>query len=277
MNMNWNDLGKVLEVQGLKLISGLLVLIIGFFLVHWILKISGRYLKKIKIEPTLETFLNNLIRLILYLVVILTAANVVGIPLTSIITLIGTAGVAISLALQGALSNLVGGAMLLLLKTIKVGEYVKINDANSSIEGTVQAIGAFYTELIMPDNRRLSIPNSSLTNTPIVNFSREGTRRQDISYSVSYASDMDTVFSVLKNLAQNDPRILPDPAPAVYLSEYGESSLVFLLRIWCRGSDYWDVRYDLMENGKRALDKAGIEIPYPQMDVHIVNQELIRK
>ncbi|MBQ6520360.1 MAG: mechanosensitive ion channel family protein [Anaerolineaceae bacterium] len=273
MNMNWTDLGHVIQTQGLKLLSGLLVLLIGFLIVHWILKISGRYIKKIKVEPTLETFLNNVIRLVLYLIVILTAANVMGIPLTSIITLIGTAGVAVSLGLQGALSNLVGGVMLLLLKPIKVGEYVKINDAESNIEGTVDAIGAFYTELIMPDNRRLSIPNSSLTNTPIVNFSREGTRRQDINYAVSYTADTETVLSVLRDLANSDSRILRDPAPVVYLSEYGDSALVFLLRIWCSSNDYWDVRYDLMKNGKQALDKAGIEIPYPQMDVHIVSDK----
>ena len=271
MNMNWTDLGKVLQAQELKLLSGLLVLGVGFFLVRWILKISGRYLKKVKIEPTLESFLNNIIRLVLYLVVILTAANVVGIPLTSIITLIGTAGVAVSLALQGALGNLVGGVMLLLLKPIKVGEYVKINDANSSIEGTVESIGAFYTELIMPDNRRLLIPNSSLTNTPIVNYSREGTRRQDLNFTVSYNADIDEVFAILRNLADSDARIFRDPAPAVYLSEYGDSALVFILRVWSNNADYWDIRYDLMENGKRALDKAGIEIPYPQMDVHLIN------
>ena len=272
-NMNWTDLEHVIQTQGLKLLSGLVVLVIGIFLVHWIQKLTGRYLKKIKVEPTLESFLNNVIRIILYLVVILTAANVMGIPLISIITLIGSAGVAVSLALQGALSNLVGGVMLLLLKPIKVGEYVKFNDANSSIEGTVRAIGAFYTELIMPDNRRLSIPNSSLTNTPIVNFSREGTRRQDLNFTVSYDADIDEVFVVLKDLAAGDSRILRDPAPEVYLSEYGDSSVVFILRIWCASDDYWDVRYKLMENGKRALDKAGIEIPYPQMDVHIIGKQ----
>lgn len=267
--MSWDDVTNLIKIQGVKLISGLLVLGIGFFLVHWILKLSQQYLKKIKIEPTLESFLKNVIRLVLYLIVILTAAGIVGIPLTSIITLIGTIGVAVSLALQGALSNLVGGMMLLLLKPIKVGEYVKINDANSSIEGTVKAIGAFYTELTMPDNRRISIPNSSLTNTPIVNFSREGTRRQDFNFAVSYNADIEQVFSVLQKLAESDPRIFRDPAPAVYLSEQGDSSLIFLVRIWCKNEDYWDLRYDLMKNSKIALDQAGIEIPYPQMDVHI--------
>ena len=267
--MKWNDLFDIFQKQGLKLLSGLLVLAVGSFLVRWLLKISRRYIEKIKIDPTLGSFLNNLIRLLLYLIVILTAANVMGIPLTSIITLIGTAGVAISLALQGALSNLVGGAMLLLLKPIKVGEYVKINDADSGIEGTVKSVGSFYTELVMPDNRRISIPNSSLTNTPIINFSREGTRRQDLTFSVSYTADIDHVLSTLRAAAEDDKRILRDPAPVVYLSEHKDSSLAFLVRFWCRNEDYWDIRYDMMKNAKKALDNAGIEIPYPQMDVHI--------
>ena len=267
--MKWNDLFDVFEKQGLKLLSGLLVFAVGAYLVRWLLKISKRYIEKIKIDPTLGSFLNNLIRLLLYLIVILTAANVMGIPLTSIITLIGTAGVAISLALQGALSNLVGGAMLLLLKPIKVGEYVKINNADSGIEGTVKSVGSFYTELVMPDNRRISIPNSSLTNTPIINFSREGTRRQDLTFSVSYTADIDHVLSTLKAAAEDDKRILRDPAPVVYLSDHKDSSLEFLVRFWCRNEDYWDIRYDMMKNTKKALDNAGIEIPYPQMDVHI--------
>ena len=267
--MNITDISVILKTQGLKLLAGLAVVGIGFSIIHWIMNIIRKHVKKLPIDPTLENFLNNIIRLILYLIVILTTANVIGIPMTSVITLLGTAGVAISLAMQGVLSNLVGGVMLLSMKPIKVGEYVKINDAESSIEGTVRSIGAIYTELTMPDNRRISIPNSSLTNTPIVNFSREGTRRQDLIYSVSYTADIESVFSVLQNLADSEPRILRDPAPKVYLSEHGQCSLNFLLRLWCKNDDYWDLRFDLMKNGKLALDKAGIEIPYPQLDVHI--------
>ncbi len=267
--MSWEKLGDIIQTQGLKLLYGLLVSVVGFFLINRIQNFLGKRLEKIKIEPTLKNFLNNLIRIFLSLIVILTAANIMGIPLTSIITIIASAGVAISLGLQGALSNLVGGAILLILKPIKVGEYVKITDANGSIEGTVRGIGAFYTELLMPDNRRLSIPNSNLTVTPIFNFSREGTRRLDVNYPVSYGADMDQVFSVLRELAENNPAILRDPAPEVHLDAYGDSSCTYLLRVWCKSGNYWEVYYYLMEEGKRTLDKAGIEIPFPQMDVHL--------
>ena len=267
--MDLEKLGTYLQEQGLNLLRGLLVLAVGFFLVDWVIKFAKGRLQKLKIEPTLESFLNNLIRLVLYILVILTAVNVMGIPLTSILTLIASAGVAVSLALQGALSNLVGGVILLLLKPIKVGEYVKITDANGTIEGTVVGIGAFYTELSMPDRRHLSVPNSSLTDTPIFNFTREGTRRLDVNYYVSLRSDLDKVFQVLTDLAKSHPAVFTEPAPVVHLSAFGENSLTVFVRIWCNSSDYWDINFYLLEEGKRALDKAGIEIPYPQMDVHM--------
>ena len=267
--MSWEKLSDVIRIQGLKLLGGLLVLIAGFFLINRILKLFGKKLDKIKVEPTLKIFLSNLIRIILSVLVILTAANVMGIPLTSIITIIASAGVAVSLALQGALGNLVGGAILLILKPIKAGEYVKITDADGSIEGTVRGIGAFYTELTMPDNRRLSIPNRQLTDTPIFNFSREGTRRLDVIYSISRGADMDRVFSILRELAEGNPAVFRDPVPEVHISACGDNSYTYFVRVWCKNEDYWNINYYLLEEGKRVLDQAGIEIPYPQMDVHL--------
>lgn len=267
--MSLEKLVTYLEEQGLNLLRGLLVMAVGFFLINWILKFTNNRLKKIKIDPTLESFLSNLIRLVLYLFVILTAVNVMGIPLTSVLTLIASAGVAVSLALQGALSNLVGGVILLLLKPIKVGEYVKITDANGTIEGTVVGIGAFYTELSMPDRRHLSVPNSSLTDTPIFNFTREGTRRLDVTFPISHEADIDHVFQVLMDLAKSHPAVFTDPAPVVHLSAYGDSSITYFIRIWCKTEDYWDINFYLLEEGRRALSKAGIGIPYPQMDIHM--------
>ena len=253
----------------INLLKGLIVLVIGIFLIRWIQNLTKKRLNKISLEPTLQSFLNNLIRLILYILVVLTAANVMGIPLTSILTLVASAGVAVSLALQGALSNLVGGVMLVILKPIKVGEYVKITDAGGTIEGTVASIGAFYTELSMPDKRLLSVPNSSLTDTPIFNFTRDGTRRLDVNYLVGYNSDMDQVFQVLTDLAKSHPKVFTDPAPVVHLSALGDNGMTFFVRIWCKSSDYWDINFYLLEEGKRALDRAGISIPYPQLDVHM--------
>ena len=256
---------KVIETQGMKLLGGILILVIGFSLIHWTMKFLKRNDRFVKIEPTLKGFLQNLVKLLLYIIVILTAANVMGVPLTSFVTLLASAGVAISLATQGALRNFVGGMTILLLKPFRAGDYVKIGDT----EGTVQSIGLFYTELTTPDNKHISLPNNNLTNTAIVNFSREGTRRLDVSFGVSYDADMDHVISTLKEAVQDTNGILPEPAPIIKLTECGDSSLTFMLRVWCKSSDYWDVNWNLLENGKRALDRAGIEIPYPQVDVHM--------
>ena len=259
------ELMKTLQTQGMNLLGGIIVLVIGLFLSKWILKFVVRNEAFQKIEPTLRGFLQRFIKLLLYILTFLTAAGVMGIPLTSVVTLLASASVAISLAMQGALSNFVGGMTILLLKPFVVMDYIKIGDT----EGTVQSIGVFYTELTTADNRRISLPNSSLTNTAIVNFSREETRRMDKTFGVSYDADMDQVMQTLRSAVEQTPGILSDPAPMIRLSECGDSSLVFTVRVWCKNADYWDVNFDLLENGKRALDRAGIEIPYPQMDVHM--------
>ena len=266
--MTWEEIMTFIRQQGMRVAAGLLVLIVGIFLARWIIRIAEKKLIFKKADPTLLGFVRNIGRGILYAVVVLTAVGVMGIPITSVITLIASAGVAISLATQGALTNLVGGVMLLLLKPIRAGDYVKVGD----LEGTVQTIGAFYTEMNTFDNRHISMPNSSLTNTSIINYTREGTRRLDKTFSVSYDSDMERVFSVLLDLASRCPGALPDPAPEVHLNEFGDSSLNFSLRVWTQAADYWDANFFLVEEGKRALDAAGIQIPYPQMDVHIKNQ-----
>ena len=256
---------KILQESGINLLYGILILVIGFFFIHYIMKLLNRKNTFKKLEPTIRGFLINLIRLLLSVLVILTAANQIGIPMTSIITLIASAGVAISMAMQGALSNLVGGFTILLLKPFKVDDYVKIGET----EGTVQSIGTFFTEFTTPDNRHISLPNSSLTNTAIVNYSREGTRRLDVNFGVSYDADIDHTVSTLQEAVNMTSGILNQPEPCIKLTECGDSSLVFMIRVWCKSSDYWDVNWGLIENGKRLLDREGIEIPYPQMDVHM--------
>jgi small conductance mechanosensitive channel len=263
--MNWESIKNFFTTAGFDLLRGLLTLVIGLFLVHWVMKLIGRYEDKMKMEPTLRGFIKNLVRILLYVVVIMTAANTMGIPMTSIITLIGTGGVAVSLAMQGVLGNLIGGFILLLFKPIKVGEYVRIGDN----EGTVKAIGAFYTEIATFDNRHINLPNGTLTNTAIVNYSREGTRRLDLTFSVSYESDMDKVYEVLNRVVSEEKALLSDPAPSVNLLKCGDSSLDFTVRVWVKTEDYWPVNFRMLDNGKRALDQAGISIPYPQMDVHM--------
>lgn len=265
--MTMEKLWSFLQTQGMKLLWGILVLAVGLFAVHWIVKLINRTQKKWKLEPTVKGFMLNVLKWALYIVVILTTVNTLGVPMTAVITLAASAGAAISLAMQGALSNLVGGFTLLALRPIKVGEFVKIGDN----EGTVQNIGAFYTDLCTPDNRHINLPNGNLTNTAIVNYTREGTRRLDVTFTVSYTSEIDKVYRTLEEMMRQNASLLPEPAPQVLLNEYGESGLKFVVRVWCKNTDYWPIYFDLMDRGKRALDQAGIAIPYPQMDVHIKN------
>lgn len=263
--MNRDSIRNFFTTAGVDLLRGLVALAIGLFLVHWGMKLFERYENRMKLEPTLRGFIKNLLRILLYVVVIMTAANTMGIPMTSIVTLLGSAGVAVSLAMQGALGNLIGGFILLLFKPIRAGEYVKIGDN----EGTVKSVGAFYTEIVTIDNRLVHLPNGTLTNTAIVNFTREGTRRLDLTFSVGYESNMDQVYEVLNQVVSEEKALLADPAPTVNLLKCGDSSLDFTVRVWVNGTDYWSVYFRLLDNGKRALDKAGINIPYPQMDVHM--------
>ena len=256
-----------LKTAGVDLLRGILVLVVGFFLAHWINKLLKRNKKILAIEPTLRGFLLNLIRILLAVLVILTAVNIMGIPMTSVVTLLASGGVAIGLALQGAVGNLLGGVILLILRPIRAGEYVKIGDC----EGTVKTVGAYYTELITADNKHLNLPNGTLTNTAITNFTREGTRRLDLTFSVDYASDMDTVYRVLNDLVAQEKGVLPDPAPQIVLLRCADSSLDFAVRVWVKAEDYWAVNFRLLDSGKRALDAAGISIPFPQMDVHVKN------
>lgn len=258
-----------LQTQGVNLLRGLITLVVGFFLIHWIMKLVLRSDKYVHIEPTLKGFLINLFKLMLYIIVILTAANVIGIPMTSVVTLLASAGVAVSLAMQGALSNLVGGLILLILHPIRAGEYVKVGE----YQGTVRTVGAFYTEISTLDNCQIVLPNSTLTNTAITNYSRLGSRRMEAFYCVSYDSDMDQVYRVLRAMIEKTPGYVPEPASEVRLNKCGDSSLEFVAHVWIQGSYYWDAYYYLADAGKRALDRAGIQIPYPQVDVHIKQEE----
>ena len=263
--MDLSGISNVIQQYGMKLLAGLIVLAIGLSLVHWVMKLLGKNERFKKMDPTLRGFLHNFLKLLLYIVIILTAANIMGIPLTSFVTLLASASVAVTLAMQGALSNFVGGITVLMLKLFRKGDYINIGDT----EGTVQNIGVFYTELVTPDNRHISLPNNRLSNTAIVNYTREGTRRLDVNFSVSYTTDLDTAQETLTGAVERTENILPEPAPLVKLTQCGDSALVITVRVWCKAADYWTVNWALLENGKRALDESGIEIPYPQLDVHM--------
>ncbi|MBR0130966.1 MAG: mechanosensitive ion channel family protein [Firmicutes bacterium] len=263
--MDYETLKQFLTTAGVNLLFGIIILIVGLFIVNWVVKFLRKSNVFTKLEPSLQSFFLNTIKLILTVIVVLSAANVIGVPLTSIITIFASAGVAVSLGMQGALGNLVGGITLLILKPIKVGEFVRIGDH----VGFVKTIGAFYTEIKTKDATLISLPNSALTNTAIINYTREGNRRVQVSFQVAYGSDIDTVKRVLKEVADGFDLVLADPPSKVVLDKLNNSSMEFEVRAWTPAANYSKVLKYITEAGKKALDAEGIHIPFQQMDVHI--------
>lgn len=212
------------------------------------------------------SFLNSFLSIALKALVIITVAGILGIPMTSFITILGSMAVAIGLSLQGSLSNIAGGLIILLFKPFAIGEYIAVD----GVEGTVSEIGLYYTHLKTADNQKVVVPNAVASNNTLVNVTHQTTRRIDLHFTVAYDADIATVKDILLGIADAHPKILKTPAePMARLSEHGESALVFVLRCWCNSEDYWDVRFDLLEQVKEAFDKREIGIPYPQLDVHL--------
>ena len=263
--MDIEKLQSFVTSAGINLLLGIIILVVGLFVIHWLVKFLRKSKSFSKLDPSLQSFFSNAIKLILIVIVVLSAASVIGIPLTSVITIFASAGVAVSLGMQGALGNLVGGLTLLILKPIKTGEYVQIGQH----AGLVKTIGAFYTEIVTRDNSLISLPNSSLTNTAIVNYSREGISRIEVFFTVSRLCEIDTVRGVLLEMAKKGEKVLEDPSPWVLVNKCSETGVEYAVRAWAKAEDWANVRFYLLEYGKRALDEAGIMIPYQQMDVHI--------
>ena len=263
--MDLEKLKTFFTTAGVNLLLGIIILVVGLFVIHWLVKFLRKSKAFSKLDASLQSFFINAIKLVLVVIVVLSAANVIGIPLTSIITIFASAGVAISLGMQGALGNLVGGVTLLILKPIKTGEFVRIGDH----VGFVKNIGAFYTEIKTKDATLISLPNSTLTNTAIINYTREGNRRVEVDFLVSYKSNIDQVYAVLREMPKTSSLVLADPPPKVVLDKCADNGLVFEVRAWTEAPNFSKVRKFMIDAGKRALDEAGIEIPYHQMDVHI--------
>lgn len=258
-------LGDFAASAGLRLLGAAVILFVGFKVTKWVQGILLKSKGIQHLEPGVQTFLKSLIGIGLKLVVILTAISLLGVPMTNFVTILGSAGLAIGLSLQGSLSNLAGGLMILIFKPFKVGDYIEA----PSGAGTVSEITILYTILTTPDNRRVVIPNGSISNEAVTNFSFHDTRRLDITISVAYDSDIEKVKALLLETASAHPLVMDDPAPFCRLTNHGESSLDFALRVWVKSGDYWTANFDLKESTKKALDENGIEIPYPQLDVHL--------
>lgn len=263
----WNQLSDLLSTFGISLFIALCILVIGRQVVKILIKVINSALERSKTEDTVRIFVTNLLNTLLMIVVFIAAINQLGIETTSIIAVLGAAGLAIGLALQGSLSNFAAGILIVIYRPYKVGDYIQ---ADSHL-GTVLDIQIFSTVLKTPDNKLVVVPNGSIMNGSIVNFSHQAERRVDIIASCSYDDDIDKVKSVLADILSNDERILSEPKPRIALSELADSSVNFIVRPWVKNADYLDVYYSLLEEIKKRFDQEGISIPYPQSDVHIHN------
>lgn len=267
-----NELEKWLKNVGeqafyffIRLAAAGLLLFIGNKLIKFLMNRFKRSKLYQKMDPGLASFMASGSRIVLYIILILMCFGVLGIETASFLALFTSGGVAIGLAFQGAVTNLAGGVMILLFHPFRVGDYIETTE----IAGTVNAISVLYTVVLTPDNKRVTVPNGSLTNAAITNYSAEGQRRVELTFSVSYDCDIDKVKQILLSVAESDPKSLKAPTPLARLKTQSASSLDFVLRVWCAPENYWDLYFDLNENVKKALDEAGMEIPFPQMDVHM--------
>lgn len=258
-------LQELMMTAGMKIIAAILVLVIGFKLVNVFVKALKKSKSFSKIDKTAQDFLLSVLSVTLKVVIALTSAAILGVPMTNMVAVLGSCGLAVGLALQGSLSNFAGGIMLLIFKPFKVGDFVEA----SGISGTVQDISILYTNVLTPDNKRAMIPNGALSNAVIVNYSSEETRRQDIEIGVSYSSDLEEVRATLLKMAAECDVILTDPAPVVNVGSYGDSAINVTLRFWTNNADYWTGHNYIKNAIKDNFDAKGISIPFPQMDVHI--------
>ena len=250
-----------IEKHTLNVVTAFLILIIGLWLSKKISKLTQKIMAKRGVELTLQKFLGDLVGWTLKIIVFITAISQIGVETTSFIAILGAAGLAIGLALQGTLANFAGGALIMFFKPFKVGDLI---EAQGEI-GVVKEIQIFVTKLTSPQNKLIIMPNGTLSNGNITNYSAEGKLRVDLTFGVGYDSDIKQTKEVLMQVMLNNPNVLKDPAPSVNVSELADSSINFAVRPWATTANYWSVYFGIIEECKYALDKANIEIPYPHV------------
>ncbi len=249
-----------------KVLLALVTLIVGFWIIKRIVHVMEVALEKQKAGDELTHFLSNAVSIALKCLLLLTVASMIGIETTSFLAMFGAAGLAVGLALQGSLSNLAGGVLLLIFKPYKVGDLVEMQGHL----GTVRSIQIFNTIMVNPNNKRIIIPNGAITNGSLINYSAEGSLRVDLVIGIAYKSDIAKAKDIVRKVFEDDERVLKDGSAFVGVLELADSSINLAVRPWCKVSDYWGVYFDITEKVKIAFDENGIEIPFPQRDVHMI-------
>jgi small conductance mechanosensitive channel len=275
MEMNVDELVKlseawlpvVLEYSG-KLTLALITLLIGWWLISRLTSSIGRMLEARKVDRALSSFISSLVSIVLRILLLISVASMIGVETTSFIAMIGAAGLAIGLALQGSLANFAGGVLIMLFRPFRAGDWIE----GQGVSGSVDSIQIFHTTLKTADNKVVIVPNGALSNGHITNYSRESRRRADINIGIDYSSDIKRAREVLLDIAK-DPRVQLDPAPVVFVTGLGESAVNISLRVWVATGDFWPVTFEFTELAKERLTEAGIGIPFPQRVVHLAKAD----
>ena len=255
----------VITTFGMQIVAAIVILVLGRWIAKALTKLTRRAMEKAKVDTMLARFIGNLVYVALLTFVVLAAINQLGVQTTSFIAVIGAAGLAIGLALQGSLANLAAGVLIILFRPYKVGDYIE----GGGVAGTVEEVQIFTTVLKTPDNKTIIVPNGQIMGGTITNFSARAERRIDLVVGVGYDANLDRTRQVLTAILKDDQRILNEPAPLIGVVELADSSVNFVVRPWVKTEDYWSVYFDLNERIKKRFDAEGITIPFPQRDVHI--------
>ncbi|MDD5070223.1 MAG: mechanosensitive ion channel [Candidatus Omnitrophica bacterium] len=254
---------------GLSFLAAVIIFVVGRWLARVLSRIVENFMLKAKVEKTLASFTRHITYTGLLVFVVIAAIGKLGVQTTSFIAVIGAAGLAVGLALQGSLSNFAAGVLLIIFKPFKVGDFIQAGGTM----GTVEEIQIFTTILNAPDNRKEIVPNAQITGGNITNFSAIEKRRIDLVFGISYSDNIKTAKEVLEKVVSSDLRVLKDPKPVIAVSELGDSSVSLVCRPWVKPQDYWNVYFDTLEKGKSELEKNGITIPFPQQDVHLFQEK----
>jgi small conductance mechanosensitive channel len=262
----YTEKGMALAAEyGPKLLLALILLFVGLWIIRIFTRMFERAMDKASVEVSLRKFLSSLVNLALKALLLVSVISTMDIEMTSFVAIIGAAGLAVGLALQGSLANFAGGVLILLFKPFKVGDYIEA----SGQSGTVSEISVFNTILKTIDNKVVIVPNGALSNDIKINYTAESTRRVDLTFGIGYSDDLRKAKAILQEIANADERVHKEPAPFVAVKELGESSVDFTYRVWVNTADYWDVYFSTIEKVKLTFDERGVSIPFPQRDVHL--------
>jgi len=273
LGFDWSEVLELIQTQGVEFGINLVTAIVIFYVGRMAVSLAVRGLHKVmrrqEVDKTLETFICNLVRMVLLVVVIIAAIGALGIETTSFIAIFGAAGLAVGLALQGSLSNFASGVLIVLFRPYRVGDFIEA----AGINGVVEQVQILTTVLKTGDNKQIIVPNGQIMDSIITNYSANDTRRVDMIVGVSYDDDLDKVRDTIKELVDAEERVLSNPECTIAVSALADSSVNFVVRPWVKTSDYWGVMFDLTEAIKKRFDKEGISFPFPQQDVHLYKSD----